>query len=541
MGFLRFCWFISTIVVFFSDPTPVAAGDIVHDDKFAPKKPGCENDFVLVKVQTWVDDIEGAEFVGVGARFGTTIVSKEKNANRTHLTQSNPRDCCSPPTKKLTGDVIMVTRGHCKFTTKANIAQAAGASAVLIINNERELYKMVCEPDETDLDIHIPTVMLPQDAGVELERLLSNRSSISVQLYSPRRPVVDIAEVFLWLMAVGTILCASFWSAWSAHEAAIEHDKLLQDFSEDLSNAKLVGASSGIVEVNTKSAVLFVIVASCFLVLLYKLMSAWFIELLVVIFCIGGVEGLQTCIVALLSRWFKQAAQPSIKVPFFGAVSYLTLAVLPFCIAFAVVWAVYREYKFAWIGQDILGIALITTVLQIVHVPNLKVGTVLLGCAFLYDIFWVFISKKLFHESVMIVVARGDKSGEDGIPMLLKIPRMFDPWGGFSIIGFGDILLPGLLIAFSLRYDWLAKKPIRAGYFLWAMLAYGLGLLITYVALNLMDGHGQPALLYIVPFTLGTFLSLGKKRGDLGILWSSGEPERECPHVRLGHSHAQDE
>jgi len=29
------------------------------------------------------------------------------------------------------------------------------------------------------------------------------------------------------------------------------------------------------------------------------------------------------------------------------------------------------------------------------------------------------------------------------------------------------------------------------------------GLLITYMALNLMDGHGQPALLYIVPFTLG--------------------------------------
>lgn len=30
------------------------------------------------------------------------------------------------------------------------------------------------------------------------------------------------------------------------------------------------------------------------------------------------------------------------------------------------------------------------------------------------------------------------------------------------------------------------------------------GLLITYIALNLMDGHGQPALLYIVPFILGT-------------------------------------
>ena len=164
-----------------------------------------------------------------------------------------------------------------------------------------ELYKMVCEQNETDLDIKIPAVMLPQDAGASLEKLLLNGSSgnhfhilhnhkaklnlltkvvfcssrhfycfknviilfihlswvskrvasfhafiiipllclysllriyrllaVSVQLYSPRRPIVDIAEVFLWLMAVGTILCASYWSAWSAREAVIEQDKLLK-------------------------------------------------------------------------------------------------------------------------------------------------------------------------------------------------------------------------------------------------------------------------------------------------------------------------
>lgn len=65
----------------------------------------------------------------------------------------------------------------------------------------------------------------------------------------------------------------------------------------------------------------------------------------------------------------------------------------------------------------------------------------------------------------MLQVASGDRSGEDGIPMLLKIPRMFDPWGGYSIIGFGDILLPGLLIAFSLRFDssslcWIISLPL---------------------------------------------------------------------------------
>ncbi|KAL3498864.1 hypothetical protein ACH5RR_041596 [Cinchona calisaya] len=535
MGFERFRSLIcvyAILLVVFSSPAKVTAGDIVHDDDSAPKKPGCENDFVLVKIQTWVDGKEDVEFVGVGARFGKKIVSKEKNAQQTRLTRSNPRDCCSPLTNKLAGDVIMVDRGNCKFTTKANYAEDAGASAVLIINNQKELYKMVCEPNETDLDIKIPAVILPHDAGASLEKMLSNSSSVFVQLYSPRRPVVDIAEVFLWLMAVGTILCASYWSAWSAREVAIEQDKFLKDASDEAPITK--GASlSNMVDINTTSAVLFVVIASCFLILLYKLMSSWFLDVLVVLFCIGGAEGLQTCLVALLYRWFKHTGDSFIKVPFFGAVSYLTLAVSPVCIAFAVLWAVYRNASFGWIGQDILGIALIITVLQIVRVPNLKVGTVLLSCAFMYDIFWVFLSTKLFHESVMIVVAQGDKSGEDGIPMLLKIPRLFDPWGGFSIIGFGDILLPGLVVAFSLRYDWFAKKNLRDGYFLWAMIAYGLGLLITYVALNLMDGHGQPALLYIVPFTLGTFITLGKKRGDLQTLWTRGEPERVCSHVRL--------
>ncbi|XP_057780542.1 signal peptide peptidase-like 4 [Salvia miltiorrhiza] len=525
------CFFVVAALLCIS---VVFAGDIVHHDDTAPKRPGCENNFVLVKVPVWVDGKEMAEFVGVGARFGKSLESKEKRANQTKLALADPSDCCSTPRNKLAGEVILVHRGNCSFVTKGNVAEDAGASALLIINNEKELFKMVCEANETDVHVGIPVVMLPQDAGQSLKESMMNSSHVSIQMYSPQRPEVDVAEVFLWLMAVGTILCASYWSAWSAREATIEHDKLVKDGSDEFLTDE-TGHSSGVVDINTTSAVLFVVIASCFLIMLYKLMSSAFIEVLVVVFCIGGVEGLQTCLVALLScfRWFEHAAESFVKVPFVGAVSYLTVGVSPFCVAFAVLWAVYRKTSYAWIGQDILGIALIITVLQIIRVPNLKVGTVLLSCAFLYDIFWVFVSKWWFHKSVMIVVARGDGSGEDGIPMLLKIPRMFDPWGGYSIIGFGDIILPGLLVTFSLRYDWLSKKSLKSGYFLWAMLAYGLGLLITYVALNLMDGHGQPALLYIVPFTLGTLITLGKKRGDLKHLWSRGEPDRPCRHVRL--------
>ena len=48
--------------------------------------------------------------------------------------------------------------------------------------------------------------------------------------------------------------------------------------------------SSGVVEITTTSAIVFVVVASCFLVMLYKWMSYAFIEVLVVLFAIGGVE-----------------------------------------------------------------------------------------------------------------------------------------------------------------------------------------------------------------------------------------------------------
>lgn len=39
------------------------------------------------------------------------------------------------------------------------------------------LYKMVCTDNETNLDIHIPAIMLPIDAGTRLEKMLMSSSS----------------------------------------------------------------------------------------------------------------------------------------------------------------------------------------------------------------------------------------------------------------------------------------------------------------------------------------------------------------------------
>ncbi|KAL5057757.1 hypothetical protein RYX36_029361 [Vicia faba] len=57
-----------------------------------------------------------------------------------------------------------------------------------------------------------------------------------------------------------------------------------------------------------------------------------------------------------------------------------------------------------------MGICLMITVLQLAQLPNIKVATVLLSSAFAYDIFWVFISPLIFHESVMIATGAMDVS-----------------------------------------------------------------------------------------------------------------------------------
>ncbi|KAL2894109.1 Signal peptide peptidase-like 2 [Bienertia sinuspersici] len=154
---------------------------------------------------------------------------------------------------------------------------------------------MVCEPDETGLNIHITAVMLRQTAGVTLEKMLTNGSLVSVLLYSPQRPVVNVAEVFLWLMAVGTILCASYWSTWSAREAIAEHEKLLKvniNCSPIILCIVVTLYRRGEHQHNINPVIFFV--ASCFVVILYKLMSSWLIDLLMVLFCIGGAE-VKTC------------------------------------------------------------------------------------------------------------------------------------------------------------------------------------------------------------------------------------------------------
>ncbi|KAK4751309.1 hypothetical protein SAY87_004791 [Trapa incisa] len=529
MGSPSMCHFgLLVVLLIIISTTSVKSGDVQTDDASIPASPSCHNETQLVKVKTFLDGKEDEIFGGLSARFGVLLPSDDEKAQKLAAVVPNPAIVCSNSSVKLSGMVALSARGVCDFTTKAEIAQSGGAAALLVINNEEDIFEMVCPQDNSKLNISIPVVMVTNSTGDSLKSMAGS-GKLEILLYSPERPVVDGGVAFLWLMAVGTVICASFWEEMTTTEQTEEHYNGLSPKSSQGGTSK--DDEKEVLDISVKGAICFVISASLFLVLLYFFMSSWVLWLLLILFCIGGVEGMHSCTMAIISRRCKSCVQSTVNVPFFGETTIVSMIVLCMCIAFAVYWVLHQASSYAWIGQDILGICMMITVLQVARLPNIKVASVLLSCAFIYDIFWVFISPFFFKDSVMVAVARGGNSGGGSIPMLLRVPRVFDPWGGYDLIGFGDILFPGLLVCLLYRFDKSNKRSQLNGYHLWGVIGYGCGLMFTYIGLYLMDGHGQPALLYLVPCTLGLSLVLALIRGELRHLLTYGNGSSPDPAV----------
>ncbi|KAF1786928.1 Peptidase A22B, signal peptide peptidase [Phytophthora cactorum] len=168
-----------------------------------------------------------------------------------------------------------------------------------------------------------------------------------------------------------------------------------------------------------------------------------------------------------------------------------------------------------------------------IRLPNLRVATSLLTAAFIYDVFFVYVSPLVFGSNVMVDVASGGGSTRlsgdtdgDGVtvrptPMVLSVPLVFSVYGGEALLGLGDIIIPGLLVALCIRYDYYCGQPLSRGYFCAASCAYAFGLMVANImAIVLRDVvAGQPALMYVVPTMLMSVLGLARINGELEILW----------------------
>lgn len=217
-------------------------------------------------------------------------------------------------------------------------------------------------------------------------------------------------------------------------------------------------------------------------------------------------------------------------------------------------WFWNRNSSHAWIFQDILGGFTISLMLKVLKAPSMSSPTLLLLTAFIYDVFFVFVTPYLTStgESIMEAAATGAAlTVKETIPMLFRVPS-FRPNGGEAMLGFGDVVLPGILVTFLRECDARLEEDLssssvmligmdsiaarrtsafllprssrkegrrRWSYYLTAILGYAVGLEVTFVAM-MWSNQGQPALLYLVPCTVIPVVLLASKRHELSLLWN---------------------
>ncbi|XP_057871821.1 signal peptide peptidase 2 isoform X2 [Cryptomeria japonica] len=186
--------------------------------------------------------------------------------------------------------------------------------------------------------------------------------------------------------------------------------------------------------------------------------------------------------------------------------------------------------------NNFIAACIATEVLRLFSLGSFLTATALLSGLLLYDVFWVFGSMHVFGDNVMVTVAT---SSAFDAPIKLIFPHLKgNSTFPYSLLGLGDVTVPGLLTALMLKFDrsnfstrayeafedsstGLIQYPKKT-YFTTCIASYIFGLLLTFVA-NGVSGAAQPALLYLVPSQLAGIFLISFLRSEVDLLVSYSE------------------
>ncbi|KAM6426120.1 signal peptide peptidase-like 2A isoform 1-T1 [Liasis olivaceus] len=415
---------------------------------------------------------------------------------------------CSPSdvTQDIKNKAVVVKRGNCTFLEKAEIAQQFGAKFLLVASKS----PIHAPGGNKTQNITIPVALIRNTDIVDLEETLGR--NVNVALYSPPEPLFDYSMVIIFLIAMFCVSLGGYWSG------RAELEKLKRGPTSGSSSSLSDEESLTLTPV---TVVIFVTSCCAMLVLMYYFYK-WLVYVVISIFCIASASSMYSCLSALLKKIpYGQCRFPCWNHAIEVRLVFLALS----CLGLSVTWAVFRnENSWAWILQNILGISFCLNFIRTLKMPNFKSCVILLGLLLLYDVFFVFITPFITKngESIMVEVATGPFENSEKLPVVFKVPRLESSpamlcMRPFSLLGFGDIVVPGLLVAYCRRFD--VQTSSSSVYFICCTVAYGVGMLITFLCLILMK-MPQPALLYLVPCTLITCALVALYRKEMKKFWN---------------------
>ncbi|KAD4584843.1 hypothetical protein R6Q59_036372 [Mikania micrantha] len=340
-----------------------------------------------------------------------------------------------------------------------------------------------------------------------------------------------------------TAIAVTFGSAFRALNYGKEMEK-----NRDLSEASIT--------LDRSQALMIPIMSSLSLITMFYLFSS-VSQLLTAFTAIASVSSLYFCFSPYIIHIKSQfgLSDPFVSRCCSKSFTQMQALLLFLCFSTVAAWLISGH----WILNNLLGISLCFAFVSHVRLPNIKVCAMLLICLFVYDIFWVFYSEWFFGANVMVAVATqqasnpvhtvADSLSLPGLQMITKklelpvkivIPRNLlggivpgNAANDFMMLGLGDMAIPSMLLALVLCFDHRkvkeAASPLdispQKGYkYIWyATCGYAVGL-VAALAAGILTHSPQPALLYLVPSTLGPIVVISWVRKELKELWEGSTP-----------------
>ncbi|KAF9461276.1 peptidase A22B, signal peptide peptidase [Collybia nuda] len=175
---------------------------------------------------------------------------------------------------------------------------------------------------------------------------------------------------------------------------------------------------------------------------------------------------------------------------------------------------------------DILALSFTHNALSVLKIDSFQTGSILLSGLFFYDIWWV------FGTEVMVKVATNLD-----VPIKLLWPKSvaFASNQGFTMLGLGDVVIPGTFVALALRYDYsrsLRTGSFRKPYFHASLGAYVLGLIAAFSAMYMFEA-AQPALLYLSPACILSLFATAVLRKELDTVWSWSDDPTQISTIAI--------
>jgi minor histocompatibility antigen H13 len=258
--------------------------------------------------------------------------------------------------------------------------------------------------------------------------------------------------------------------------------------------------------------------------------------LILVYIALGGATGMKALLLSLTGgavQKMDEALVLDFKIKSFE-VKVSQLDMIGFVMS--LVSVAFYVWSKSWVYNNILAVVFCVHALQFIFLGNFKTGALLLTLLFFYDIFFV------FGTDVMVTVAKNVDA-----PIKLQFPRDLTATPPqYSILGLGDIVIPGIFMSLCLRFDVLKRLNLdklnslieseRKGkadsgsfvshvvqtansapkhYFIAVIIGYLIAIITTVVIMFIFN-HGQPALLYLVPGCIFSVLICSLIKGEFG-------------------------